>query len=206
MRWGLRSMQRSSNDIRACQGRVPNRWRLVALSMVGGLVLFARAVFAADPQVTEGFINLPVAEVWKLFTTTEGYKQTGVAHAEVDLRIGGSIRSHYDPKGRLGDAETIVNEILAYEPERMLALRVSQAPASFPHRDAIAGTWTVMYFIPAGADMTQVKVVGLGYTDDPESQALRRFFETGNRATLDHVAKQYWPQCALCKQEAAAAE
>ena len=50
--------------------------------------------------------------------------------------IGGEIRSHYDPKGSSGDAETIVNEILAYEPERMLAIRIKQAPASLPHRDA----------------------------------------------------------------------
>ena len=34
--------------------------------------------------------------------------------------------------------------------ERMLAIRIKQAPASFPHRDAVAGTWTVIYFTPAG--------------------------------------------------------
>ena len=170
---------------------------LAALSLVSGAA-------AADAQVTEGFINLPVAEVWKLFTTADGYKKTGVAHAEVDLRIGGAIRSHYDPKGRLGDTDTIVNEILAFDPERMLTLRIRQAPASFPHRDMAGQIWTVMYFNEAGAGMTQVKIVGLGYTDDPQSQALRRFFEAGNKATLDRIAKQYWPQCALCKQEAAA--
>jgi uncharacterized protein YndB with AHSA1/START domain len=169
------------------------------------LSLVATGAAGADSQVTEGFINLPVAEVWKVFTTAEGYKKTGVAHAEIDLRVGGAIRSHYDPKGRLGDPDTIVNEILAFDPERMLAMRIRQAPASFPHREVASEIWTVMYFNSAGADMTQVKIVGLGYTDDPKSQALRRFFEAGNRATIDRIAKQYWPQCALCKQEAAAA-
>ena len=77
---------------------------------------FATAAWGAEPQVTEGFVNAPVAEVWSLFTTSEGYLATGVAHADVRLAIGGEIRSHYDPKGKLGDAETIVNEILAYEP------------------------------------------------------------------------------------------
>ncbi|HJY42329.1 MAG TPA: hypothetical protein VJ303_13860, partial [Steroidobacteraceae bacterium] len=109
-------------------------------------------------------------------------------------------RSHYDPKGRLGDSETIVNEILAYEPQRMLAIRIKQAPASFPHRDAIAGTWTVIYFNPAG-DMTQVRIVGLGYDDSPASQAMRKFFAEGNRWTLDHIAKRYWPKCKLCEKE-----
>ena len=61
---------------------------------------------APGSQVTEGFINAPVAEVWRLFTTSAGYQATGVDQAEVDLRVGGLIRSHYDPKGTLGDPET----------------------------------------------------------------------------------------------------
>ncbi|MGH8240390.1 MAG: hypothetical protein ACREXP_25695, partial [Steroidobacteraceae bacterium] len=106
----------------------------------------AGTALGAGPQVTDGFVNAPVAEVWRLFTTSEGYLATGAAQADVRLAIGGEIRSHYDPQGKLGDAETIVNEILAYEPERMLTIRIKQAPASFPHRDAVAGTWTVLYF------------------------------------------------------------
>jgi uncharacterized protein YndB with AHSA1/START domain len=159
---------------------------------------FAAAAWGAEPQVTEGFVNAPVAEVWRLFTTSEGYLATGAAQADVRLAIGGEIRSHYNPQGKLGDAETIVNEILAYEPERMLTIRIKQAPASFPHRDAVAGTWTVMYFTPAGENMTQVRIVGLGYDDSPASQAARKFFEEGNRWTLDHIAKPYWPKCKLC--------
>jgi uncharacterized protein YndB with AHSA1/START domain len=160
---------------------------------------FTAAAWGAEPQVTEGFVNAPVAEVWRIFTTSEGFLATGAAQADVRLEVGGEIRSHYDPKGKLGDAETIVNEILAYEPERMLAIRIKQAPASFPHRDAVAGTWTVIYFTPAG-DMTQVRIVGLGYNDSPASQAMRKFFADGNRWTLDHIAKPYWPKCKLCEK------
>jgi len=161
---------------------------------------------ASAPQVTEGFVNAPVAEVWRLFTTSEGYKSSGVDQAEVDLRVGGLIRTHYDPKGSLGDPQTMVNEILAYEPQRMLALRIKQPPASFPYRDAVAGTWTIIYFTPSGQDMTHVRIVGLGYRDDAQSQAMRQFFEKDNRATLDHIAQRYWPKCKLCLQEEAAAQ
>ena len=162
---------------------------------------FAASASGAEPQVTEGFVNAPAAEVWRIFTTSDGYLATGAAQADVRLEVGGEIRSHYDPKGKLGDAETIVNEILAYEPERMLAIRIKQAPASFPHRDAVAGTWTVIYFTPAGENMTQVRIVGLGYKDSPASQAMRKFFAEGNRWTLDHIAKPYWPKCKLCEKE-----
>jgi uncharacterized protein YndB with AHSA1/START domain len=165
--------------------------------------LLTSGVLAAEPQVTEGFVNAPVATVWRIFTTSDGLVQTGVAQAAVDLRIGGEIRAHYDPQGRLGDPETIVNAVLAYEPQRMLALRVKQAPAKFPHREALANIWTVLYFTPSGEDMTHVRIVGLGYSSDAASQGLREYFETANRQTLDHIAKQYWPQCALCKAEGA---
>jgi uncharacterized protein YndB with AHSA1/START domain len=173
-------------------------WFFALLTAAAGC--FAAAAWGAEPQVTDGFVNAPVAEVWRIFTTSEGFLATGAAQAEVRLAVGGEIRSHYDPKGKLGDAETIVNEILAYEPERMLAIRIKQAPASFPHRDAVAGTWTVIYFAPAG-EMTQVRIVGLGYNDSPASQAMRKFFAEGNRWTLDHIAKPYWPKCKLCEKE-----
>jgi hypothetical protein len=63
--------------------------------------------------VNEGVINPPIQEVWKALSTSEGYKATGPALAEVDLRIGGTIRTRYRADGPLGDAETIENLILA---------------------------------------------------------------------------------------------
>ncbi len=77
----------------------------------------------AVPQVTEVFINAPVAEVWRLFTTSEGFKATGVAQAEVDLRVGGAIRSRADTKGQLNDKDTSVQARLDLDPERMQAIR-----------------------------------------------------------------------------------
>jgi len=199
-------LARSSSDLQD-KGQ-SNRHREIALNSIKlkaiNLVIALWAMLpsmasAAEPQVTESFVNAPVAEVWSLFTTSDGFRRTGAAQAEVDLRIGGEIRAHYDAKGKLGDPETIVNEILAYEPERMLALRVKQPPASFPEPEAVRDIWTVLYFTPSGADMTHIRIVGLGYSDDSASEAIRRHFAQGNRWTLDHIAKQYWPQCALCK-------
>lgn len=189
------------NWVRADRGRAGALGGLllgVLMGVLAPLDMLVRPAVAAEPQLTEGFVNTTTSEVWRLFTTAEGYKLIGVAHAEVDLKIGGLIRTQYNPQGRLGDAETIVNEILAYEPERMLAMRIKQPPAGFPYKDAVAGTWTVIYMNPAGDNMTQVRIIGLGYTDQPESQAMRKFFAEGNRWTLDHIAKRYWPKCAKC--------
>lgn len=156
-------------------------------------------------QAVEGFVNAPLAEVWRIFTTSEGFLKTGAVQAQVDLRLGGAIRAHYDPKGQLGDPHTLVAQILAYEPERMLAMRITQAPADFPHPARVGELWTVLYFTASGEDMTHVRIVGLGYADDAESRTLRSFFERRDRATLDRIAKHYWPQCARCAAESAAA-
>jgi uncharacterized protein YndB with AHSA1/START domain len=160
---------------------------------------------AAVPPVTEVFINAPVAEVWRLFTTSEGFKATGAAQAEVDLRVGGAIRSRADTKGKLGDPDTTIDEILAFDPEHMLALRPQHMPTGFPGQTALAEVWTVIYFTKSGEDMTHVKIVGLGYTDTEASQALRAVVEKSNRAMLDRLARPYAPQCARCKREAEAA-
>ena len=70
-------------------------------------------VCAAEPIVTTGIIDAPVAEVWKAWTTKEGWESAIAAHAEIDLRIGGLIRSVYDPKATIGDDSTIENLILS---------------------------------------------------------------------------------------------
>ncbi len=164
-------------------------------------ILLATGAVAAEPLVTEGFVNAPVAEVWQLFTTSTGDAKGGVAQAHVDLRIGGEIAAYYGAEGAIGDREPFVNEILAFEPQRMLAVRVKRAPPSFPQRDALDGLWTVLYFTAAGEDMTHVRIVGLGYSDEPASQAAREFFARSNRSMLDAIAKRYWPKCARCAAE-----
>lgn len=170
------------------------------------LMLLVASASLAEPQVTEGFINAPLAQVWALFTTDEGYRERGAADARVDLRIGGEIQTHGEPAGRLGDSETTVYEVLAYEPERMLAMRMKQAPASFAFPDASASLWTVLYFTASGEDMTHVRIVALGFDADPASRALRDRFADANRRMLDRIAKRFWPQCALCAADKQAAE
>lgn len=185
--------------------RLENAFRFLVLL---GCLLSTQLIAAtpeSGPEVTEGYVNAPIATVWELFTTPAGYAVLGMPQAEVDLRLGGLIRSRASATGSLGDPDTLIAEILAYEPERLLALRIRQAPAGYPHREAIAGLWTVIHFTPSGTDMTHVRIVGLGYRDDPPSQALRKFFAEANRGLLDQAAKKYWPKCKLCAAEPSSA-
>jgi len=165
---------------------------LVALSP---LMLLSPLVLGdeAPSFINEGTINAPVAAVWNVWTSGEGYKAVGVAKAEVDFRIGGLIRSHYSEAGVLGDDETIENRILAYEPQRMIAIRIERPPKSFPFKEAWKRTWTVVTLTDLGNNRTHLRVASMGYGSDEESLAMRRFFEAGNATTIKALQKHFGP-------------
>jgi uncharacterized protein YndB with AHSA1/START domain len=141
--------------------------------------------------VNEGVVPAPIDAVWKVLTTSEGYKALGPALAEVDLRIGGTIRSRYRADGTLGDAETIENVILAYEPPRMIAMRIQKPPASFPFKEAWKKPWSVLTLTPLDGGHTHLRATSLGYDNDEESLAMRRFFEAGNQQTIDTLRRHF---------------
>ncbi len=162
-----------------------------AAALAGAPAAGAERATDTSPLVAEGLVNAPPAEVWRVFTTGEGFKQLGVAHAEIDLRVGGLIRTHYDPKGVLGDEGTIVNEIIAYEPERVFAIRIKAPPKGFPFKEAWKGTWSVVTMTDLGDGRTHVRISGLGYDASEESQKMRAFFRDGNGYTLKVLQSQY---------------
>ena len=158
------------------------------------LVLLAAggAAQAADEAsfVNEGVIPAPVDAVWNVFATSEGYKTLGPALAEVDLRVGGVIRSRYRADGVLGDAETIENVIVDYRAPVMMAIRIQKPPASFPFKEAWKSTWTVLTLTPTD-DGTHLRATSYGYGTDEESLAMRKFFEAGNQQSIDTLRRHF---------------
>jgi uncharacterized protein YndB with AHSA1/START domain len=158
------------------------RWFLV--------FLMAGSAWGQLSFVNEGIVDAPPSEVWKVWSTAEGFKILGVSQAEVELRVGGAIRSRYKSDGPLGDAETIVNRIMAFEPQRMLAIRIERPPKSFPFKEAWKSTWTVLTLTDLNG-RTHVRAASLGYGDDEESRAMRRFFEQGNQYEIELIQKHF---------------
>jgi uncharacterized protein YndB with AHSA1/START domain len=153
------------------------------------VVAFVSCARAADlpPLVHEAVFNVPIQKVWEVFTTSEGFKKFGVALADVDFRLGGKIRSRYAPDGELGDAATIEQTILAYEPMRMFAYRCTKTPEGFPFPEAMKHCWNIAYFDDLGGGRTRLTLKGFGYTDDPESVKMREFFDAGNAWSMDKL-------------------
>jgi uncharacterized protein YndB with AHSA1/START domain len=158
------------------------------------LLLLGACSFANADElsfVNEGVVGAPIEQVWQVFATSDGYKALGPALAEVDLRVGGAIRSRYNANGTLGDAETIENAILAYEPPHMMAIRIAKPPASFPFKNAWKTAWTVITLSPVNGNETQVRIASLGFGSDEEAVAMRRFFEAGNQSTIELLRRHF---------------
>jgi uncharacterized protein YndB with AHSA1/START domain len=167
--------------------------RFVSIVVATVVASFAASALADRTLMHEAVINAPLADVWNAFTTNEGFESWAVARAEIDLRIGGEMRTHYDPNGAIGDKNTIVNQILAFEPQRMLAIRNVKAPDGFPHVELFSKTWSVIHFEPVDdpRDRTRVRIVGMGYGEGAEWDELHSFFKAGNQQTLDALKKKF---------------
>jgi uncharacterized protein YndB with AHSA1/START domain len=132
------------------------------------------------PLVHEADLAVPVEQVWRVFSTDEGYKLLGVAQAKVDFRVGGKILTHYDPLGVLGDLGTIEQTILAFEPMRMFAYHITRPPKGFPFTEAYKQVWAVATLTDLGGGRTRLRLAQVGYGPDDESRRMRAFFAQGN--------------------------
>jgi uncharacterized protein YndB with AHSA1/START domain len=163
------------------------------VSLTLALTVLSSACGAQEDNrlVHEAVVNAPLDQVWAAYTTKAGLESWMVAHAEIDLKIGGRMKTRYDPKGTVDDPKAIENTILSYEPMRMLSFKVTKAPQGFPFPSAITNMWTVVYFEAQGEKATRVREVSLGFSSDDESKRMREFFNRGNAITLEGLQKRF---------------
>lgn len=136
-------------------------------------------------------VPAPPSEVWSALTTSEGWRRLGVSFAHVDFRTGGMIETGYAPGAAAGAAGNIRNQIVAYVPGRMLAIRNVQAPPGFPHAAEFAETATVMELDPVGEDRTRVTLTATGFAPGPAFDTLYGFFLRGNGQTLEMLRDSF---------------
>jgi uncharacterized protein YndB with AHSA1/START domain len=143
------------------------------------------------PLVHEALITAPLDQVWAAYTTKAGLESWMAAHAEIELKIGGTMKTCHDPKGTVDDAKAIDNTILSYEPGHMLSFKVRKPPQGFPFPNAITNMWTIIYFEAQGERVTRVRGVCLGFGNDEESRKMREFFNRGNAVTLERLQRRF---------------
>lgn len=135
---------------------------------------------SGEPLIQTMDFNTDLETMWSFFTEEDKVRQWMAPAIEVDFRLGGHYKSSYEVQGSPAGSSVIINEIIAYDPMRMIAIRNIQAPADFPYKEAIKNTWSIFYFEPTRGGV-KVIVKGLGYGDDEQSQALKEFFKPANQ-------------------------
>jgi hypothetical protein len=133
-------------------------------------------------------------EVWKTITTSQGWKSYAVAFANVDMQIGGIIETRYNPQARLGDPNNIKNEIVAYVPGKMLAIRCVQAPQNFEYKKEFFACATILELTPIDEKTTRVTATSVGFRPGEAYESLFTKFRWGNAYTLDKLRLRFEPK------------
>jgi uncharacterized protein YndB with AHSA1/START domain len=170
-------------------------------------LLAALAVAAASAPATRSFefsgvVPAPPAAVWQALTTAEGWHRMGVPFAVVDFRVGGTVETNYEAQAHLGQPDNIKNQIVAFVPGRMMALRNVQAPPSFPYPKEFATTATVFELKPAAHGATRITVTGVGYGEGPAYDWLLDKFKQGDAWTLEQLRASFAGKSAAPAQSA----
>lgn len=135
----------------------------------------------------EVVVTAPVAEIWRLISTSDGWRSWAAPLVHLDLRPGGLIETSYSVDGRLGDPGNIRNLILAVTPERALALQIANVPPGFPYEHLARQLVTAIELHPVDEARTRVRVVMTGYRNEPGFDQLYAFFDRGNALTLANL-------------------
>jgi uncharacterized protein YndB with AHSA1/START domain len=137
-------------------------------------------------------IAAPLPAVWEALSTSAGWRSWAAPFAEVDFRLGGVIETSYQLGAQAGAPANIRNQIVAYVPQRMVAIRNVQAP---PNTSFDVPTFqslhTVVLLDAIDAGRTRVTTVQPGYRAGEPWDGVLRHFRWGNAWTLDKLKERF---------------
>ncbi len=179
------------------------RYQTLAIAIGVGLTSGLALAEGVDPQiesrvmkteahelilVQEVVVEAPIAKVWGAYTTGAGWMAWASPHAEVDLRAGGTIRTHYGSDAKIGDPGTNTLHIVNYVPERVLTLR-AEVSDRWPDvmKEDEGNLMNVIVFDAMGESVTRIQSYGVGYRDLPAYDDLMKFFIPANEGLFQKL-------------------
>jgi uncharacterized protein YndB with AHSA1/START domain len=153
----------------------------------------------------EATIKAPVAEVWRVWTTSEGAKEFFAEKANIRLAIGGPYEIQFNPKDERSGTKGL--KILSYAPEEMISFQWNAPPEMPDVRNG--GTWVVVQMRPEGADWTRVTVTHLGWKEGPEWDRAYAHFTRGWGELIKRLDRRFtdgpidWNKERMMYQESA---
>jgi len=135
--------------------------------------------------IQEFTVNSPIDSVWNAYTTKKGWESWAVPIAEIDLKVGGFIKTNYNKEGIIGDSTTIVTHIINYVPKKLITLQ-AEITDNFPEfmKKEAKDFYNVIYLDELEKGKTSVKSYGIGYKNTPKYLSLMEYFIPANEKSL----------------------
>lgn len=146
---------------------------LIAISLI------AAPLFAAGPAQSierDVVVSAPRAAVWKAWSSPEGAKTFFAPDARIELAPGGPYEIYFNPEMPTGSKGGESNEVLAFEPERML-LVTWNAPPRFGEQYRREHTYVLLRFDDAPGGGTRVRLTHFGWREGTEWTAIHDYFD-----------------------------
>jgi len=136
--------------------------------------------------IQEVSFSAPIEDVWSAYTTAEGWTAWASPKAQIDFRVGGTIRTAY--QGEIGGSNTNTLHIVNYVPERLLTLR-AEVNGNWPEimQEDAEKLSNVILFDELANDVTRIQSFGIGYTDAPEYDQMMSFFIKANESLYQNL-------------------
>jgi uncharacterized protein YndB with AHSA1/START domain len=134
-------------------------------------------------------VDAPRAQVWRAWTTREGARSFFSDDAKIELVPGGPYEIYFnmaEPPGKRG-GET--NQVVAFDPERMLLFTWNAPPKFGPLRDE--HTFVVVRFDDAASGGTRVRLTQFGWREGAEWNAIYDYFDKAWPHVLASLKKSY---------------
>ncbi len=129
-----------------------------------------------DKRITKQVtVSIPLAEVWRLWTTAQGLQGFFAPHCEIGLWPGETLNIWFFPDNPPGTRGAEDLEVLSILPERMLSFEWD-AP---PHLPEVRGhrNWVVMLFDPVDDGTTAVTLHHLGWLEGEQWDQAYAYFQ-----------------------------
>jgi uncharacterized protein YndB with AHSA1/START domain len=165
----------------------------------------------ASSQITdkvvkvEGVVDAPVAEVWRVFTTSEGAEEFFAQKANIELRLDGPYEIQFDPNDERSGTKGL--KVLSYAPHEMISFQWNAPPELPEVRNG--GTWVVVTMSPLNGRQTRVRIEHLGWKQGPEWDAAYVHFVEGWGGLMDRLKRRFseghpidWGKEAMMYQKA----
>lgn len=143
----------------------------------------------------EGIIRATPKEVWKAFATEEGLKKWMAPVVALDLRVGGSLSTHYDKQASIGSPGTIRLGIVNYLESEIITYKVNLNSSFTPKaRAEDQNLQEIVQIVPLTNGTTKVIASMIGWGTGKEWDDTYNFFAKGNAWTIEQLAKCLAPE------------